>query len=771
MKRLSLRLFGLCSGVLLLGGMLGTMPKAQAQSATQGYTLLQKGWVNDAIAAFEQTLRQNPNALDAKVGLAIAYQKAGRDANAWTAYQRVLVQDPQNRTALAALGMLGGYRGEWQAPGIVALTSLLKLEPNNSSALAQRALLLGYQGRFTESLADYTVIFQGTPSPQVVLEAAQVYSYSGNYAESLALFQRYLSAGKPVPDSALTAYAAALRGSGQANTAVTLLADRLTKVTAQRSSPAFNSQPISAQEIELRTALAVAYQANGQLDRGVQTLEPLRQVPAATLPLARALSTMGRQAQQAELSQAAIALYRQVLQQTPNPGLGLVTEVADVFSEQPATRAEALALYQSVVTQQPQNVVLRVKQLGLERQLGQITPAEQAQRLQTALQPLPTTTAARQLLAQSLVPLDPPPVPLLTVYQDLVRSEGVKVPFLYFRIAQIHLQTGDIAGATAAIQQYTATLPGSPDPAAQLLLADIERRTDRLDASAQRYEALITQAPTADIKQSALRGLAGVRQAQGRIDEALQAYDQILLMSPQNGTAKLGRTTIAYQAHRISLAVAEQELTSWEQTQGDTDPPPELLSLVGALPADAKREALYSRLLAIEPNHLPLQMRQIQVLAMRDRPTALARFAQLQQTAPANLNTHFVVGELAQSLGDLPLAGQSYGAILQQQPDNVEALAALAGVRFQQQRYSEAETIYRRVLALKPTDWDVQRILAELSLAQDQPFIALERLQKVRQMQTAQGVTDPELTLADRLVKLQVDRLQRRGFQPAWERY
>jgi predicted Zn-dependent protease len=41
-------------------------------------TLLNQGLVNDAIAAFQQALRSNPNSLEAKLGLAQAYQKAGR---------------------------------------------------------------------------------------------------------------------------------------------------------------------------------------------------------------------------------------------------------------------------------------------------------------------------------------------------------------------------------------------------------------------------------------------------------------------------------------------------------------------------------------------------------------------------------------------------------------------------------------------------------------------------------------------------------------------
>ena len=70
------------------------VPGAQAQTAPallgRAQTLLQRGLANDAIAAFQQALRSSPNSLDAKLGLAQAYQKAGKDAEAWADYQRVL---------------------------------------------------------------------------------------------------------------------------------------------------------------------------------------------------------------------------------------------------------------------------------------------------------------------------------------------------------------------------------------------------------------------------------------------------------------------------------------------------------------------------------------------------------------------------------------------------------------------------------------------------------------------------------------------------------
>jgi tetratricopeptide (TPR) repeat protein len=671
-----------------------------------------------------------------------------------------LAQDSQNRTALAAVGVLGGYRAEWQGMGITALNTLLTLEPNHQSARAQRALLLGYQGRFAESFADYEIALK-KPTPQVLLEAAKVYSYSGDFAQSLALFQRYQQQGKPLPDDyALVAYAAALRGTGQASMAAKLLSDRLIQVVAKRGS-----QPPSPIEIDVRTGLAVAQQANGQLEQGLATLAPLRNLPTATLPLARALSEMGRKAGNTALSEEAIALYRQALQQ-PSGSPGLLAEVANVFSEQPATRAEALQIYQRLTAQQPNAFNLLVKQLVLERQLNTISAAEQTQRLQAALQPLPDGTAERQILAQSLVNIDPPNPQLLPIYQELGRSPTAP-PLLTFRIAQMLLQTGDLSGAKQALQAYRTASP--QDFGADLLLADLERRENNLEGSAQRYQALIERAASEEIRKSALQGLAGIRQGQGRITEALQAYDQILAIAPQDWSARFGKASLAYQSQRLTEAEADRLIADWQQTQ--TVPPAGLYSLVGALPVAAKREQLYSQLLAVEPNNLAMQKRQIQVLALRDRPAAQQRIDQLRQAFPDDTNTRFAIGELAQSVGNLTLASQAYETILREQPTNPDALAALGGVRFQQGRYSEAETIYTQVLALRPSDWDVQRILAELSLAQDQPFTALERLQKARQMQVAQDVPDTDLKLSDRIVKLKVDRLKRRGFQPAWERY
>lgn len=722
----------------------------------EGYVLLNRGWVNDAIASFQQALRSSPNSIEARLGLAIAYQRAGQDSNAWQTYQQVLQQDPRNQTALKAIGQLGSYRPEWQARGIEALTVLLQLTPNDTDSRAQRALLYGYQGRFAAAIADYQLVLSTNPKPDALLNAAQVYAYSGNYGESVNLFERYQNTGKIIPDRAITAYALALRQTGENEQAIQLLKTRLAQ-----------HQQLDATTIELRAALAVAYQMNNQSELANTVLAPLSNRPEAALPLARSLSAMARYTGDEATYREAIGLYQQVLQQTTHPSSGLVVEAADVMSEVPAYRGEALSLYQQAVQQQPNNSGLQIKQLILLNQMGRVSRSELIQKLQALSQPLPDQPSEKQLIAQALQQLDPPEPDLLPIYQELVKT-GVNVPFLNYRIAQILIQNNQLDAARLALMTYQGTPAGAKDLATELLLAEIERQENKLNDAAERYDQLIARKPSEAVMVNALRGLAGIRQAQGRSDDALQIYEQILSQFPQATWAQLGKTSLAYQSKRISLSDAEIVLNQWLAAQPEATPP-ELFSLVGVLPPDPKREALYNRLLEAQPNNLAILRRYVQVLAMRDPQEARPRLNQILQAHSQDPAFYWLKGELAQTLGNLNEAAAAYQTILQQQPNDVDALLALGGVRFQQRRYREAESIYKRVATLKPDDWDIQRILAELSLAQDHPQVAIQQLKLAEQIQKSQGVTDS--IVVDRLERVQIDYLRRRGFQPPWERY
>lgn len=754
-------------GTSLFLGFLGFVPgdlalgRAQALPVSQGYELLKKGWVGDAIAAFQAALRQNPQSLEAQLGLATAYQRNGQDAEAWQGYRRVLSLEPQNRTALQALGVLGGYRSEWQVQGIEALTTLLQLQPTDTATRAQRALLLGYQGRFAEALADYEPLLANNPMPEVLLGAAKTLTYSGDGQRALPLFERYRAAGKPLASWDGVAYGNALRLAGQVPQAIAFLQPLLAKTDSKDGAI-----------VELRTALAMAYQANQQPQEALTVLQPLQGNASATLPLARALSTMGRQAQdpgeQTMLYRQAAALYDRVLQQSSAPSTALLREVAGIFSEFPERQATALQYLEQLAQANPDDRTFGLQRLALARELGQLDATQLRQGLEQLFSTgLPSGAAQRQALAQTLVRLDSPDPALLPLYEALAAPPvGEAVPFLQFRIAQMQAAAGNLTAARASAIAYQATAEGQRNAAPELLLADLDRQAGNLTESARRYETLASRTSDAAIARDAQRGLAGILQAQGKWDEALKVYDKLTATNPNDDRAKLGQLFLAYRTGRQTAEGATGTLQEWLDSKPSAGlrRAPELLSLAGALPANPAWEGVYQDLLNTDPNNVGVERRLVEVLLVKDPARAKTRLQErltlLEKEPPSPSNT-LLRAELARLLGERDRASQAYEAVLKLQPDNRDVLMAIAGLRFEQQRYPEATTYYQRLLALNPQDAEVRRLLGELAMVQDQPKTALSQFQAAEALGT--GTNERR--------RVQRSFLRRRGFQPGWERY
>jgi len=343
------------------------------------------------------------------------------------------------------------------------------------------------------------------------------------------------------------------------------------------------------------------------------------------------------------------------------------------------------------------------------------------------------------------------------------------VDFIYFRFAQIQIARENWTAAREAIAAYQDTPSGIHDFASALLLAEVERRQGNLEASAQQYETIVTQAADLAIQEAALLGLSDARQSQQQWEKALIAYERLIHLKPQSDRAQLGAAYLALKLDQMTPSQTETVLETWlanYPTIPTAMVSPELLNLVGELPPAVSRFGLYESLLAIAPTHLGLNRRYAQTLAMTDPEAAMFYLEAIAPDDPTERSFYFVQGEVAQTLGELDLASQAYETILVQEPHNVDALAGLGGVRFQQWRLEEAELLYEEVLALRPDDWETRRILAELHLAQDEAITAIEQFDALIADPNAPQTEPP---LEYRIEAMRLNFLRRRGFQPYWE--
>jgi cellulose synthase operon protein C len=725
--------FGLLSSsfsILLAATAAPAFAQRMPTSVREAYTLLNRGWVDQAISLFEQATQQYPQLLEARLGLAIAYRRAGRDADSVRAYEQVLTLDSSNRLSLLSLGILGGYRAEWQERGVAALTLLLQKIPDDTEARTQRALLYIYQGQFNAAIQDYELILQTEPKPAALVGAAQAYAYTRNYEKSLALFDRYRQAGGTLQGDAATAYARVLRETGNPTAAIQLLDAHL------RQQPR-----LTGSVLRMRAEQALNYAAIGQINQATTMLAPLRDRTDARMVLGRTLIAIARSNDQPTFLDEGIALFKSVVAEA-SASVPVKQELAEVLASFPTTQTTALEVYRQLVQKQPEDRGLQTQIAVLEYETRQISEADLLKHLAQILQPIPTDPTQQKLIAQALGRIKTPSLLLLPLYENIVRA-GVTEPLLYFHIAEMYLRQRDYKTARSVIATYQTTPIGKTDLAAELALAGIEQRQGHWEASDRRYQSILESDPKDQgILMGALQGLAGIYQAQRKFQEALVLYNRVIALNPEDATKQLGLASLQYQAKILSRSEAEAVLNRWLMAQTLMNTPPELYSLAGALPANPARELLYRSLLQADPNNMPVQTRLVEVMTQHNRTAAQAYVDQLVAHDPDNLDVYFLQGQIAQQMGDLRQSASAYEEILKREPQDVNALASLGGVRFQQRRYQAAIDLYSQILAIQPDHAIARSALSSLENIGRYPR-RIAALRRAQQMEQAEPVILP----------------------------
>ena len=175
---------------------------------TEAQTLLAKGKINQAIEAYKQASRSNPNNPSVFIELA-RLQIYTRDyANALQNSETALFLTPNNSMAMAMRGWAQFFNRDYlQAEA--TLRSALELDPNNALAHAFLAEVIGSQvaggdarvGGMDEAIQESRLAVELDPNAMETHRArGYVFEWTQNYDEAIAEFEKAIEINKNIAD-------------------------------------------------------------------------------------------------------------------------------------------------------------------------------------------------------------------------------------------------------------------------------------------------------------------------------------------------------------------------------------------------------------------------------------------------------------------------------------------------------------------------------------------------------------------------------------------
>ncbi len=261
------------------------------------------------------------------------------------------------------------------------------------------------------------------------------------------------------------------------------------------------------------------------------------------------------------------------------------------------------------------------------------------------------------------------------------------------------MQRGDMAGASAAIDQLAPKMAGSPVPAA------LRGRLQLLRGDAAAAQASFTAALQADAAYlPAVLGLATLEVRGGKADAAVKRLEAFIEAHPQLPAARLSLAELLAKTGAPDERVTEV-----------------LVNAVRDEPAQpALRLALIDQRLRLGQVPAARQAAQEAVAALPQEPDLLERLARAQLAA-----------------GDRAQAGKTYNQLTTLAPSRASGWLGLAQLRFLDKDLAGAEREVKRALEAEPASANAQRLLIQLTLRQGRTDAGLAMLHE-RQKQLPQ---------------------------------
>jgi len=170
-----------------------------------GAVYFQRGYIDQAEAAFKLALRDDPQSAEALYGVGSAYLSQHKTAEARDCFQKALKMHATYPDTPANtwnnLGMLAGNEGSTDE-AMHDFEEALRLSPGHRAALNNLATTYRVQKRWTEALETYKRSLQlGPDDPEANYGIGMVYAQNDDTDQALQFLQRALKARPVYPEA------------------------------------------------------------------------------------------------------------------------------------------------------------------------------------------------------------------------------------------------------------------------------------------------------------------------------------------------------------------------------------------------------------------------------------------------------------------------------------------------------------------------------------------------------------------------------------------
>ncbi|MDB5969817.1 MAG: hypothetical protein JWQ90_2267 [Hydrocarboniphaga sp.] len=170
-------------------------PLAQRLRMAEGEILLEAGKPEEALAAYNDALREAPNDADLLYGRSLVYDKTGDQAASEADLRAIIATKPDDARALNALGYLLTINGKAErlpeAQDLIG--KALKLDPDDSAIIDSMGWVKYKLGQNEDARGYLQKAYDKTPDPEIAAHLGEVLWVLGQRDEARAVWTRALS--------------------------------------------------------------------------------------------------------------------------------------------------------------------------------------------------------------------------------------------------------------------------------------------------------------------------------------------------------------------------------------------------------------------------------------------------------------------------------------------------------------------------------------------------------------------------------------------------